>query len=291
MRWIISRVGLGLTLGILLSLLVACTGSQQEAATSVPPLNLQFVTTSTNMTLQENRLVVTLWRGGDYYAEVESLQVRAHDPNQPQHPVVWEGPATAYPDYAIPYWVAYPEVSAPGLWRFGLTVKTTHGQTVEGSLLVQVRADDAGVQVGMPAPPSQTLALSTTELPLYQISSDAAPLPALYSQSVAEALVSGRPSLITFATPGLCTNRICTPVLDSTIKPIAERYGELLNVLHVEVYDLQTSQYVPAMAEWGLSYEPWTYLVDGQGRVWARFDGPVSVLELTPALEALLAEG
>jgi glutathione peroxidase-family protein len=43
------------------------------------------------------------------------------------------------------------------------------------------------------------------------------------------------------------------------------------------------------MAEWGLSYEPWTYLVDGAGKIVARYDGPLALSEIRPQIEALLA--
>jgi len=263
-------------------LLVAC---RPPPRAETPPIH--FVSTSVNVTMQENRYIITLWSGGDYYAAVERVQVAARDPNQSAHPISWQGEAVGYTDYAVPYWVVFPEFTAPGIWRLEINARLENGAEVVGTLLANVTATAPSVVSGMPAPPSDTLTLDDG-LPLLMMTTDPTPNPAYYRLSVADAVSSGKPSLIIFATPGLCTSKICTPVMDFTIDGLWARYGEALNFVHVEIYDLQTSEYVAAMDEWGLNYEPWTYLVDADGVVVQRYDGPLAFSEITPHIEALL---
>lgn len=66
-----------------------------------------------------------------------------------------------------------------------------------------------------------------------------------------------------------------------------------MNFLHVEVYkNLDASsreelELVEAVEAWELPSEPWTFLVDSDGVVSARFEGTVSADELTSAIEKL----
>ncbi|MCL4875032.1 MAG: hypothetical protein KJ064_00160 [Anaerolineae bacterium] len=270
---------------IALMLLLAACG--QDTSTNPQPISdLALVTTSANVTLQENRVVLTVWKGAAWYNDLESLRVRAYDP---QNQVAWEGEAANYSDYDVPYWVAYPQFNMPGFWRLEAELKTHDGQSAVLTLWIKVKETDSGITAGMPAPRSRTLTVHD-DLPIARITSDITPNDALYQQTIAEAVTSGKPSLIVFASPGLCSNRICTPVVDHTIDALVEKYGTQLNTVHVEIYDLATAQYVPAMEAWGLDFEPWTYLVDADGIVAARFDGPVSVTELAPTIDALLRE-
>lgn len=268
---------------LLLGLLAACG---QEKPEKNPPAvtDLSLVTTSANVTIQENRVVLTVWKGAAWYNELESMFIRAYDP---QNQLVWEGNAVNYSDYDVPYWVVYPEFTESGFWTLEADLKTSIGQTARLQLWVKVEDSVSSIVAGMSAPHSETLVVNQ-ETPLSKITSDITPNASLYRQTVAQAVTSGKPSLIVFASPGLCSNRICTPVVDHTIDPLVEKYGDTLNVVHVEIYDLSTAAYVPAMAEWGLNYEPWTYLVDADGIVAARYDGPVSVSELAPVIDTLI---
>ena len=76
------------------------------------------------------------------------------------------------------------------------------------------------------------------------------------------------------------------------VKTLWASYGdENINFVHVEVYqDFETLEYVPAMAEWGLVTEPWVFIVNKDGIITARYDGPISVQELAPAIESVIRE-
>lgn len=150
--------------------------------------------------------------------------------------------------------------------------------------------DPTVVQIGEPAPPSETK-VGADYPDLSVITSDPDPDPAMYESSVADAVTSGSPTVITFATPAFCTSEACGPMLDQ-VKALQASYPDV-EFVHVEVYDdLQVTDFedltvVPAVEEWGLPSEPWVFVVDEGGAVSAAFEGAVSDEELTTAIDAV----
>ena len=125
-----------------------------------------------------------------------------------------------------------------------------------------------------------------------ELTSDPRPDPALYQLSIADALAAQKPFLVTFSTPGYCQTAVCGPNM-LVVKKLKETYGQQVNFLHVEVYpfpfseSFQQQRRVAAMAEWNLRTEPWTFLVDGQGIIQAKYEGGITFAELEPALVKL----
>jgi hypothetical protein len=145
------------------------------------------------------------------------------------------------------------------------------------------------IEPGEEAPASETRTLA--EFPdLSVITSDPEPDPAMYETSVADAVTSGSPSVIVFATPAFCTSQACGPLLDQ-VKALRPGY-EGVGFVHVEIYeDLQAEvedlTTVPAITEWGLPSEPWVFVVDSDGVVSAAFEGAASDEELAAAIDAV----
>lgn len=192
--------------------------------------------------------------------------------------------------WAIPeirgMWVTDYLFDSPGRWT--PAVRTPDGRLVRGAPFA-VGAESIAVGVGdhAPASPSKTL----NDGPIDTITSDPHPDRRLYGMTVAEAVESGRPSVIVFATPAFCVSRTCGPVLD-TAKALIDRYRGV-NWVHVEVYDnldaLTAEELVPAPAavEWGLPSEPWVFVVNPAGVVSDRFEGLVGLNELEQALQRI----
>ena len=106
--------------------------------------------------------------------------------------------------------------------------------------------------------------------------------------TVAEALASGRPTVVTFATPGYCESRLCSPVVES-VKAVQESVQVQANFIHIEVYlSFDPLVYAAEMEERHLASGLWTFVLDASGRVTARLGGPVSPRELTDILLPLL---
>lgn len=192
------------------------------------------------------------------------------------------GEATRYNDYALPYWVVYPDLPHAGEW--GLVVDTTlGGTTARLQIVVELVEETNSPAVGEMPPASENRTLAT-EPDLAKLTSAAEPDPDLYQQTIAEAMASGKPSVITFATPGFCQTRYCSPVVDS-VSAAKEQFGDAANFIHVEVYkEFNPLVLADEMAEWGLLTEPWTFVLDENGRIAARLGGPVSPQELADVL-------
>ncbi len=117
-----------------------------------------------------------------------------------------------------------------------------------------------------------------------QIDSSADPDPALHDITIADAIASGKPTLVIFASPGYCSSRICGPSVE-IVKKLMPKYAGRVNFIHVEVYkDFTKLTPSDTFEEWHLSSEPWFFIIDGKGIISTRFDGPTTLEELDGAL-------
>ena len=186
----------------------------------------------------------------------------------------------AIPDVSGLYKVN-PEFDVPGIWVVSL--QPDGGSPLE-EFPIQVQESPLTVAVGETAPLSDSATLA--DAPIEEISSATHPDPSMYEMSIADAVTSGRPSVIVFATPKFCQTAICGPTLDRVLE-VKPSYPDV-NFLHVEVFsnldDPENLATVPAVTEWGLPTEPWVFVVDADGIVVARFEGVFDAAELAEAL-------
>ena len=73
--------------------------------------------------------------------------------------------------------------------------------------------------------------------------------------------------------------------------PVWERYGDRVNVLQVEPYEVPAARAgtlvpVETMIEWRLQTEPWIFVVDADGLVVAKFEGIMGLDEVNEAVES-----
>ncbi|HCH07682.1 MAG TPA: hypothetical protein DEW32_00585 [Dehalococcoidia bacterium] len=130
---------------------------------------------------------------------------------------------------------------------------------------------------------------------LEQLTTDTDPDPSMYSITIAEALDQNKPLLVTFSTPAYCQSATCGPQL-GVVKDLKSSHSSDMNFLHIEVYDnpdeiqgdLTRGKISPTLTEWGLRTEPWTFVVDAEGLVQAKFEGFVGPEDLEPAIQAVL---
>ena len=174
-----------------------------------------------------------------------------------------------------------------GIWELHATFDHPPGESLTIGTAVSVETEHAIPFIGEPAPLSQT-PTSDTVVDLRMISSSAEPDPVLYQVSVLEAVQAGQPAVISFATPAFCVSATCGPQI-SDLSELAQAYDGQANFVHVEVYrdphliDPQSPvrELVPAVEEWSLVSEPWTFVVDRDGIITARFEQyvPPAILE------------
>ena len=234
------------------------------------------------------RIPFVLFQNDKPLVAVKSIQVAVFDLSASAQTSTWTGAAVSYADYEIPYWVAYPQVPHGGPWGVGLLITLADGGQTKGQFTVEVAPQAASPDVGESPPASRNRTL-LTEPDISKLTSDPEPEPALYQLTVADALQSGRPTVITFATPAFCVSEICGPVVN-TVKSVYHEIKSSVNFIHIEVYkSFDPLVYADEMIEWNLDGEPWTFVLDKMGVVAARLGGPVSPRELKEALALLVS--
>ena len=130
---------------------------------------------------------------------------------------------------------------------------------------------------------------------LSELTTDEDPDPDLYQLTIAEAASNGRPTVISFATPAFCTSATCGPQVQ-VVSLVKELHGAEADFIHVEVYDnpaemdgdVSKGVLSPLIDKWGLLSEPFTFVLDGDGLVAAKFEGFVAQEELEVALTGVL---
>ena len=119
----------------------------------------------------------------------------------------------------------------------------------------------------------------------------------MYQISLDDALKSGKPTALLFATPGFCKTATCGPSL-KVLQDLQKTYGDTMNFIHVEVYKYPFGESAQrqdgsglsdSMVGWHLQSEPWLFLIDAKGIIAARFEGGITNEELEPALKRLIA--
>lgn len=263
-----------------------------------PPVSL--VVANSDLAVGHNRVSFGLVDRDYMPVRPESVDVRAvyYEPGAPTGQVRHQTAAEFVawpPDGKRGTFVAYVEFDQAGtatgdtlgIWELHATFEHPPGEPLTIGSAVSVAPEHAIPFLGERAPLSKTPTADTVS-DLRTISSSPEPDPALYRVSVSEAVQSGKPAVISFATPAFCVSATCGPQI-SDLSGLAQAYSGQANFVHVEVYrdphliDPQSPirELVPAVEEWGLVSEPWTFVVGSDGIITARFEQyvPPSILE------------
>jgi len=131
---------------------------------------------------------------------------------------------------------------------------------------------------GEPAPRVRTKTLADVGGDVSRITTYRQPDERMYQYSVDQALASGKPVLLEFATPAHCTP--CDRQLQM-IKSLMEKYQDKMIFIHMDQYDNPE-----AYKAYGVPGDPWTFVIDGHGVV--RFEQAGSMLynELESAIQS-----
>ena len=186
-----------------------------------------------------------------------------------------------------------------GLWVMEVRVFLPGGGTGVARTQLSVATASSSPALGTRPPASRNRTSAKFEDPsdpaeLATITSAPEPDPDLYRLTVAEALESGIPTVVSFATPAFCRTATCGPQVQ-VLTTLRQRHGDTANFIHIEVYedphrlmDLSFARLVTQMEEWGLLSEPFTFVLGRDGRVAAKFEGFVNEDKLGAALAAAL---
>ena len=203
--------------------------------------------------------------------------------------------------------VAQADFTEAGDWGALLTIQREGQRSYQTRLEFKVVADSAVPMVGEVPPLSQNQTIKDD--PTLDYICSAQPHDDMHNMTIAEAVKSGRPSLLLFAAPGFCPSFTCGPNLEIA-QALEQKYRDKVNFIHIETpntiqdhthtlpvdpnHRQQPGHYgilmpdVKTMQEWALQSEPWIFLLDSQGKVASRFEGGLTLDEVEPELAKLV---
>ena len=290
----------------ILALAVACSGGDATSLPAPQPASqqvsaaedsLQVALASTDLSVGRNRVVFALIdpqsgpiRGANVQVSTYFLPSGGREgPIESATAVFREWPVRPGGIYTVEL-----TFDRPGNWGLVAEAIDADGVRRPADTGLRIKETSSSPALGGPAPKSESKTLSDVE-DIEQVTSDRHPDRDLYEKTIAEAIESGRPLMLTFSTPAFCQSATCGPQLD-VVKGIKKEFGDRAEFIHIEVFDnphliegnIANGVLSPTLAEWGLVSEPWTFVIDGDGLVSAKFETFTTRSELEEALAAVL---
>ena len=180
------------------------------------------------------------------------------------------------------------ELELPRAGSYDLLVLTSLDGELFGAISSLKASDRVSVsEVGEPAPDTETDTLEDSGGQISDIDTRQPP-DDMHEADLSEVL-GEKPVALLFATPQLCSSRVCGPVTDIALQ-LKEKYGDEIEFIHQEVYvDNDANKGLrPPLEAFGLTTEPWLFTIDANGEIAARLEGSFGVTEFEEALEAAL---
>ena len=182
----------------------------------------------------------------------------------------------------------------PGRWAIQSTVLGDDGLPNKAALYFDVPEKTHAPEVGSPAVPSHSKTLQDVER-LSQLTTGSMQDEDLYRLSIADAIENGLPTVIVMASPAFCINAVCGPQVE-VLRDLKNEFPDQANFIHVDYYDnpehiqgdLNRAVLSPVVREWRLPSAEWSFVIDRQGLISARFEGFTPLEELRQALKRVL---
>lgn len=193
----------------------------------------------------------------------------------------------AVDEEAVAFYLANTPFDVAGSWAAELSaVPPAGGEPVSIRVPFQVREQSQSPGLQETPPESQNDTFETTANPDTLCSR--VPRCPLHDKVIADVLGNGRPLVVQFSTPAFCQTRFCGPVLEILLKQVPQ-YQDRVDFVHIEVWkDFQSREYREAVTEWNLPGEPYTFFMNGDGKVVGKLESVFSDEELTSFLDQLV---
>ncbi len=285
----------------LLFLLAACAGPSGGNTSMTPPPTggsqsaIQVIPVASEIVVGPDRFAVGLIDPAQGMIQDATVHFRYFDLSDPAKPVVEsDADATRYqtPDGLTTYYAQEREFKRAGDWGVEVQAREANGTMIDKRISFRVLADSSTLKVGAKAPAFKTRTAADVDNDLKKLSSATTPNPAFYRVSLAQAIASGKPTVLLFATPAFCQTRMCGPAYD-VVSAVQQKVGDAANFIHVEVYSglpnpaANGFQLDLAMKAFGLTTEPWVFLIDKNGVIAYRVEGPITAGEIGQHLDPL----
>ena len=213
---------------------------------------------------------------GPFPASVESLDVGA----------AFRSRSTSTdPDAAKSVYAANVDLDGKGEWRLLALVKQPDGGFAYTPIPSAVVGRFPKVPgPGDPAPVIDTLTAADVGGDLAKIDTRQPPS-TMHDDNLAD-VVGTEPVVLLFATPALCSSRVCGPVVDIAEQVKSER-GDQAAFIMQEIYkDNQVDKGLREQVRaYNLPSEPWLFVLDSDGKISTAIEGAFSEGELNAALD------
>ena len=187
------------------------------------------------------------------------------------------------------------EFDQAGLWELEIEILNPDDGSQFVVLPFEVNTGFQAPGIGsVPKPISnKTLAQVSS---IEELTSGSVQFPRLYQISFSEALTTKTPIVISIYSPAFCQSIICGPQVE-VLNGLENKYKDTFHFIHIDVYsnphqmrgDLGKSVLSSVVTDWQLPSVPWTFIIDGNGVVIARFEGFAPISEVEEALQDLIA--
>jgi hypothetical protein len=155
------------------------------------------------------------------------------------------------------------------------------GVEYQGFQQLDVKADPTAIAIGDKAPESDNPTIASK--PANRITTANPPDTSLLQYSIKDSVDQHKPFVVAFATPAFCQSRTCGPTVD-VVQAVQKQFPNTdIRFIHVEIYEdnLPGNGVNEWVREWKLPSEPWVFVVGKDGIVRDRFEGAISVGELS----------
>jgi hypothetical protein len=275
-------------------------GHEEEAHTHVDPAQataeMGVALVASELVVGMNRFAVGIFDKDGQVVHDAEVHFQYYDLTDPNAPVVEshaEATRLQTPDGLTTIFAQEREFNRAGDWGVEVQASFAGGSASIKRIGFQVLAESASPIPGEAAPSVETMTVSDVANDLGKLTSAPTPNPAFYQQSLADAMSNGRPTVLLFATPAFCQTRFCGPSYEITSE-LQQQYGDQINFVHVEIYtglpdpSQNNWEVAPAMTAFGLSTEPWLFLIDRKGTVVYRVEGLFTADEVEAHFPTLL---
>lgn len=188
------------------------------------------------------------------------------------------------PDAAEVVYTSKIDFDRKGEWRILALVKEGGGYGATAVPSAVVGSFPKVPQPGDPAPRIETLTAEDVGGDLSRI--DTRQPPSTMHEDDFSEVVGTEPVVLQFATPALCSSRVCGPVVDIAEQVKDERGDEAAFIMQEIYKDNQVDKGLREQVKaYNLPSEPWLFVIDSDGKVSTAIEGAFSEQELHAALD------
>ena len=302
LRGIWRSTAISTGVAFLILLFVACSSGSDEPVVNDQALldDIFLFVISSDAAIGENRLPFALRRADGGKVDVASTAVTITYEKRDSGTVI-TAPEPTFRKWPVGggIFTTTVEYDSAGIWDFTANITLPDGTRDTADATTLVKEASATPAIGSAAPEITTKIGATPE-ELALITSDPNPISEMYAVSFDDALKTGDPVVISFSTPAWCTSQTCGPQLTMVDQVRQNHIGEAA-FIHVELFDNPDVMResgdpllgveTPAVEPWNLPSEPWTFIVNGDGLIAAKFEAFTTSEELEEALVQLLTGG